>query len=70
MWQGEKNVPLSETISKREKTSMTSMIAEFSAVHIHRKQTRKLGFIQWAGTEDTMTDSSLKRGPTALAHYC
>lgn len=46
------------------------MIAEFSAIHIHRKQTRKLGFIQWAGTEDAMTDSCLKRSPTALAHYC
>lgn len=65
-----KNVPLSESISKREKISVTYMIAEFSAIHIHRKQTRKLGFIQWAGTEDAMTDSCLKRSPTALAHYC
>lgn len=54
---------------QKRKTSVTSMIAEFSAVHIHRKQTRKLGFIQWAGTEDTMTDSCLKRSPTALVHY-
>lgn len=53
------SVPLSGTISKREKTPVTIMTTEFSAVHIQKKkQTGKLGFIQWTGTkEGTMTNS-------------
>lgn len=31
------SVPLSGTISKREKTSVTTMTTEFSAVHIQKK---------------------------------
>lgn len=39
------SVPLSGTISKREKTSMTTMTTEFSAVHIQKKKAnRKTGF--------------------------